>query len=80
MRLTGKFSTSSHQKINYESATENPKIPSNILHALSSVQLSQLMDQDLWDFKNLEKQKINCSIDDDNIIQRNTDELLEPLF
>jgi len=33
---------------------ENPKIPSNMLHALQSVKLSQLMDKNLWDFKNLE--------------------------
>jgi tRNA 2-thiocytidine biosynthesis protein TtcA len=33
---------------------ENPKVPSNILHALQSVKPSQLMDQKLWDFKNLE--------------------------
>ena len=31
-------------------AEENPKIPSNILHALQSVQPSQLMDKNLWDF------------------------------
>lgn len=31
-------------------AMENPKVPSNILHALSSVQPSQLMDRKLWDF------------------------------
>jgi tRNA 2-thiocytidine biosynthesis protein TtcA len=37
-----------------ELADENPKIPSNILHALQSVKPSQLMDQDLWDFRNLE--------------------------
>jgi tRNA 2-thiocytidine biosynthesis protein TtcA len=36
-------------------AEENPKIPSNILHALQSIKPSQLMDQDLWSFKNLEK-------------------------
>jgi tRNA 2-thiocytidine biosynthesis protein TtcA len=36
-------------------ALENPKIPSNILHALQSIKPSQLMDQKLWDFKNLEK-------------------------
>jgi tRNA 2-thiocytidine biosynthesis protein TtcA len=35
-------------------AMENPKIPSNILHALTSVKPSQLMDSNLWDFKNLE--------------------------
>lgn len=33
----------------------NPKIPANILHALSNVHLSQLMDIKLYDFKNLEK-------------------------
>ncbi|STX29562.1 C32 tRNA thiolase [Legionella beliardensis] len=41
-----------------ELAKDNPKIPSNILHALQSVKPSQLMDQDLWQFKNLEKQLI----------------------
>ena len=35
-------------------AKENPKIPSNMLHALTSVKPSQLMDSKLWDFKNLE--------------------------
>ncbi len=34
-------------------AQENPKIPSNILHALSDVHPSQLMDRTLWDFKSL---------------------------
>jgi tRNA 2-thiocytidine biosynthesis protein TtcA len=38
-------------------AEENPKIPSNILHALTSVKPSQLMDLQLWDFKNLEDGK-----------------------
>jgi tRNA 2-thiocytidine biosynthesis protein TtcA len=37
-----------------ELAKENPKIPSNILHALTAVKPSQLMDSELWDFKNLE--------------------------
>jgi len=36
-------------------ALENPKIPSNILHALQSIKPSQLMDSNWWDFKNLEK-------------------------
>jgi tRNA 2-thiocytidine biosynthesis protein TtcA len=39
-------------------AKENPKVPSNMLHALSAIKLSQLMDRDRWDFKNLEKQQI----------------------
>jgi tRNA 2-thiocytidine biosynthesis protein TtcA len=37
-------------------AVANPKVPSNILHALQGVRISQLMDQKLWDFKGLEKQ------------------------
>jgi len=37
-------------------AEENPKIPSNMLHALQSIKPSQLMDKDLWQFKNLEEQ------------------------
>lgn len=40
-------------------ALENPKVPSNMLHALQGVKPSQLMDQSLWDFKNLEKQLLN---------------------
>lgn len=38
-------------------AAENPKVPSNMLHALTNVRVSQLMDKNLWDFKNLEKQQ-----------------------
>lgn len=38
-----------------ELATENPKIPSNMLHALQSVKPSQLMDHHLWHFKGLEQ-------------------------
>ena len=34
-------------------AKENPKIPSNMLHAMQSVRPSQLMDKTLWDFKGL---------------------------
>jgi len=35
-------------------AVQNPKVPSNILHALQGVRTSQLMDQKIWDFKSLE--------------------------
>jgi tRNA 2-thiocytidine biosynthesis protein TtcA len=45
------------KKLIDELAKENPKIPSNILHALSSVNPSQLMDSSLWDFKNLKADK-----------------------
>lgn len=37
-------------------AEENPKVPSNMLHALQSIKPSQLMDQDMWNFKNLERE------------------------
>lgn len=40
-------------------AEENPKVPSNILHALQSIKPSQLMDQSMWNFKNLEHELIN---------------------
>lgn len=36
-------------------AAENPKVPSNMLHALQSLKPSQLMDQSMWNFKNLEQ-------------------------
>lgn len=39
-------------------AEQNPKVPSNILHALQSVNPSQLMDASLWDFKGL-----NCLVE-----------------
>lgn len=35
-------------------AKDNPKIPSNILHAMQSIKVSQLMDQDMWNFRQLE--------------------------
>ena len=40
-------------------AEENPKVPSNLLHALQSIKPSQLMDKELWDFKNLESGLVN---------------------
>lgn len=39
-------------------AAENPKVPSNILHALQSLKPSQLMDKKWWDFINLEEQQL----------------------
>ena len=39
-------------------ALENPKVPSNMLHALSAIKPSQLMDKQFWDFKNLEKDAV----------------------
>ncbi|MGB6976115.1 MAG: tRNA 2-thiocytidine(32) synthetase TtcA [Gammaproteobacteria bacterium] len=45
------------KKLIDELAKENPKVPSNMLHALTSLKPSQLMDKDCWDFKNLERQR-----------------------
>lgn len=45
-----------------ELAEENPKVPSNILHALQSIKPSQLMDQDLWQFKTLEKELVTDTV------------------
>jgi tRNA 2-thiocytidine biosynthesis protein TtcA len=38
-------------------AADNPKIPSNMLHALQSIHPSQLMDKSLWDFARLEQER-----------------------
>lgn len=46
-------------KLINEMSQENPKVPSNILHALQSVKPSQLMDSDLWDFKRLELNRVD---------------------
>jgi tRNA 2-thiocytidine biosynthesis protein TtcA len=40
-------------------AVDNPKVPSNILHAVQSIKPSQLMDQDFWNFRELEQQLYN---------------------
>ncbi len=50
-------------------AAENPKVPSNMLHALTSVKLSQLMDRNRWDFKNLEKQQESGSAEESLAIE-----------
>ena len=46
----------------HKMAQTNPKIPSNILHALSAVAPSQLMDKKLWDFKGLEKDQFQGNL------------------
>lgn len=42
-------------------AEENPKIPSNLLRAIQNVKPSQLMDRKLWDFKNLDENRLSDS-------------------
>lgn len=55
------------KKLINELADENPKIPSNMLHALQAIQPSQLMDKRHWDFKNLEKQRLQAGDESNNI-------------
>lgn len=55
------------KKLIADLAEQNPKIPSNILRAASNVKPSQLMDKQLWDFKNLEQDS------------RNSDQVIEDL-
>lgn len=45
-------------------ADDNKNVPSNILHAISHVRPSQLMDKSLWDFKNLENLRESTQEDD----------------
>lgn len=48
-------------------AAENPKVPSNMLHALQSIRVSQLMDKKWWDFKNLENNQEEA-VDDQGLL------------
>ncbi len=50
-------------------ALDNPKIPSNLLHALTNVKPSQLMDKGLWNFKNLESERRLENATDDEAIK-----------
>lgn len=48
----------------HDLAKDNAKIPSNILHAVGNIRLSQLMDQGHWNFKDLDEGLIPWSEDD----------------
>ncbi len=48
------------KRLIHQLAEDNPKVPSNILHALSSIQPSQMMDKKYWDFKGLEQQQLSA--------------------
>lgn len=45
------------KKLIHELSEENPKVPSNLLQSLQSIKPSQLMDKDLWNFRDLEEQQ-----------------------
>jgi len=56
-KLCGSQKNMTRQKVKQliaQLASENAKVPSNILNALSNVKPSQLMDKKLWDFMALE--------------------------
>lgn len=53
------------KKLIMELAKDNQNIPSNILRALSNIQPSQMMDKTLWDFKNLEDNRLEVATSDD---------------
>jgi tRNA 2-thiocytidine biosynthesis protein TtcA len=61
------------KKLIDELAAENPKVPSNMLAALGALKPSQLMDSRQWDFKNLEKQRV----EEGAVLS--SDDLLQPL-
>ena len=61
-------------------AEENEKIPSNILHALQSIKPSQLMDQDLWNFRGLENELITDDSSDKEAIFSASDLASEDIF
>ena len=46
------------KKLIQDLAKQNPKIPSNMLRSISNVKPSQLMDHELWDFRNLEQDQL----------------------
>ena len=50
---------------------DNSKIPSNMLHALGSVRKTQLMDLELWDFKNLEKDLVESNSENETSSEMN---------
>lgn len=58
-------------------AKENPKIPSNVLHAIAHVKPSQLMDQDIWNFRDLEQGQLTehtLTSSDKSILELSPDE------
>ena len=58
-------------------AEENPKIPSNILHALQNVKPSQLMDKSLFDFRGLEKlQELDRALENEEELSLNIDDII----
>lgn len=59
-------------------AEDNPKVPSNILHALQKICPSQLMDSTHWDFRNLDQQAVGGIHESSSPEDLDSEELLEP--
>jgi len=57
------------KKLIADLAAENRSVPSNMLHALSKICPSQLMDKSMWDFKTLEKQRVAFVVEDTETIE-----------
>ena len=56
-KLCGSQENMARQRIKQlitELTVQNPKVPSNILGAIGNIQISQLMDQRVWNFRGLE--------------------------
>lgn len=45
------------RKVIEELTEQNPKVPSNMLHAVQNIKASQLLDKNLWDFASLELER-----------------------
>ncbi|MCC6208679.1 MAG: tRNA 2-thiocytidine(32) synthetase TtcA [Gammaproteobacteria bacterium] len=58
-------------------ADDNPKVPSNILNALGNIQVSQLMDRSLWNFRDLESMMDH---DGDSSPAQSTENSPQPLW
>ena len=58
-------------------ADDNSKVPANMLHAISNIRKSQLMDPELWDFNHLEDQLLEIT---DEVRNRQIDDMQHEPF
>jgi len=57
------------KKLIQDLAHENPKVPSNLLHALQTLEPSQLADKRHWDFQNLGSSGAEILLRDDEFLE-----------
>ena len=60
-----------------ELAKENPKVPSNMLHALQAIKPSQLMDQNIWNFRQLEQGLLDSTLTEGEALMLHEEETEE---